>query len=119
MLDLFGIVVSSVIMFLVILRAIQLDSTQPWFRPPKSGADSSGLRLRPSRGGGEGRRAGVPKLGATRGAAYDAAGRGLVPICAKIDAPAVGRHGPAWPGHHCPPRVDADGPARPGHDERG
>jgi hypothetical protein len=46
MLDLFGIVFSSVIMFLVILRAIQMDRTQPWFRPPKTGADSSGLKLR-------------------------------------------------------------------------
>jgi len=35
MLDLFGILFSSVIMFLVILRAIQMDRTQPWFRPPK------------------------------------------------------------------------------------
>jgi hypothetical protein len=53
LLDLFGIVVSSVIMFLVILRAIQMDSTQPWFRPPKSGTDSSGLRLRPNSAGGQ------------------------------------------------------------------
>jgi hypothetical protein len=36
MLDLFGILFSSVIMFLVILRAIQMDRTQPWFRPPRS-----------------------------------------------------------------------------------
>jgi hypothetical protein len=48
MLDLTGILFSSVIMFLVILRAVQLDRTQPWFRPPKSGGDSSGLRLRPN-----------------------------------------------------------------------
>jgi hypothetical protein len=47
MLDLFGIMFSSVIMFLVILRAVQMDTLQPWFRPPKMGADSSGLRLRP------------------------------------------------------------------------
>jgi hypothetical protein len=47
MLDLLGIVFSSGIMFLVILRAIQLDSLQPWFKPPKLGTDSSGLRLRP------------------------------------------------------------------------
>jgi hypothetical protein len=47
MLDLLGIVVSSVIMVLVILRAIQMDSSQPWFQPPKSGADSSGLKLQP------------------------------------------------------------------------
>ena len=48
MLDLLGILFSSIIMFLVILRAIQMDSLQPWFKPPKVGADSSGLRLRPS-----------------------------------------------------------------------
>jgi hypothetical protein len=48
MLDLLGILFSSIIMFLVILRAIQMDSLQPWFKPPKVGADSSGLRLRAS-----------------------------------------------------------------------
>jgi hypothetical protein len=48
MLDLLGIVVSSVIMFMVILRAIEMDSSQPWFRPPKTAADSSGLRLQPN-----------------------------------------------------------------------
>jgi hypothetical protein len=47
MLDLLGILFSSVMMFLVILRAIQLDGTQPWFRPPKVGVDGSGLKLRP------------------------------------------------------------------------
>ena len=47
MLDLLGIMFSSIIMFLVILRAIQMDSQQPWFRSPKAG-DSSGLRLRPA-----------------------------------------------------------------------
>lgn len=52
MLDLFGIVFSSVIMFLVILRAIQMDTLLPWFKPPKTGADSSGLRLRPERADG-------------------------------------------------------------------
>ncbi len=46
MLDLFGIMVSSIIMFLVILRAVQLDRRQPWFKPPKAGSDSSGLKLR-------------------------------------------------------------------------
>jgi hypothetical protein len=45
MLDLFGIVVSSVVMFLVIVRAIRMDAMTPWFRPPRTGADSSGLRL--------------------------------------------------------------------------
>ena len=44
MLDLLGILFSSIMMFLVILRAIQLDSTQPWFRPPKTGVDRSGLQ---------------------------------------------------------------------------
>jgi hypothetical protein len=53
MLDLLGIVFSTGIMLLVILRAIQLDSLQPWFRPPKTGADSSGLRLRPEGSEGE------------------------------------------------------------------
>jgi hypothetical protein len=57
MLDLFGIVFSSVIMFLVILRAIQMDSLQPWFRPPKTGVDSSGLRLRPDDTSGDNRTA--------------------------------------------------------------
>lgn len=40
MLDLFGILFSSTIMMLVILRAVQLDRTQAWFqtikrRPPE------------------------------------------------------------------------------------
>lgn len=48
MLDLFGIVFSSTIMLLVILRAVQADARQPWFRPPRTGADSSGLRLKPA-----------------------------------------------------------------------
>ena len=47
MLDLFGIVFSSVIMILVIFRAIQLDATTPWFRAPKT-TDASGLKLRPN-----------------------------------------------------------------------
>lgn len=47
MLDLLGILFSSIMMFLVIFRAIQLDSTQPWFRPPKTAVDASGLKLRP------------------------------------------------------------------------
>jgi hypothetical protein len=45
MLDLVGILFSSIIMFLVILRAVQTDSVEPWFRPPKTGTDSSGLKL--------------------------------------------------------------------------
>ena len=53
MLDLLGILFSSIMMFLVILRAIQLDSTQPWFRPPKTGVDRSGLTLRPGGAHGE------------------------------------------------------------------
>lgn len=47
MLDLVGIVFSSVMMFLVILRAIQQDNLQPWFRSPKTTVDDSGLKLRP------------------------------------------------------------------------
>jgi hypothetical protein len=46
MLDLLGIVFSSAMMFMVILRAIQMDNLLPWFRPPKTGVDRSGLRLR-------------------------------------------------------------------------
>ena len=32
MLDLMGIMFSSVIMLFIIVRAVQLDSTQPWFQ---------------------------------------------------------------------------------------
>ena len=35
MLDLFGILFSSTIMILVIIRAVQLDREQPWFQAPK------------------------------------------------------------------------------------
>ena len=67
MLDLFGIMFSSIIMVLVILRAIQLDSTLPWFRPEKVAADNSGLRLRPELltddGGGPGRALPLPRRG--------------------------------------------------------
>ena len=45
MLDLCGILFSSVIMFLVILRGIQMDRTQPWFRPPKPGGDGATPKL--------------------------------------------------------------------------
>ena len=48
MLDTFGILVSSIVIFIVIFRAVQLDAMQPWFRPVKSSADSSGLQLRPN-----------------------------------------------------------------------
>jgi hypothetical protein len=64
MLDLFGIVFSSGIMFLVILRAIQMDSLMPWFRPARTGSDSSGLRLRPDDTGGDAR---TMRRQATRG----------------------------------------------------
>ena len=47
MLDLTGILFSSIMMLLVIFRAVQLDAMLPWFRPLKTGTDSSGLRLRP------------------------------------------------------------------------
>jgi len=56
MLDLVGILFSSIMMFLVILRAVQLDNSQPWFRSPKTGTDRSGLRLRPEASGEEERR---------------------------------------------------------------
>jgi len=35
MLDLFGIMFSSVIMLMVIIRAVQLDRVQPWFQKVK------------------------------------------------------------------------------------
>jgi hypothetical protein len=57
MLDLLGILFSSIMMFLVILRAIQLDATQPWFRPPRTGVDDSGLKLRPGDSSGDGQAA--------------------------------------------------------------
>jgi len=53
MLDLLGILFSSIIMFLVILRAIQLDNLQPWFKAPRTGVDDSGLKLKPGRTGGD------------------------------------------------------------------
>ena len=56
MLDLLGILFSSIMMFLVILRAIQLDSTQPWFRPPKTSVD----QFRPEIAAGQPRRRGRP-----------------------------------------------------------
>jgi hypothetical protein len=60
MLDLLGILFSSIMMFLVILRAIQMDSTQPWFRPPRTGVDRSGLKLRPDDANGQGPAARTP-----------------------------------------------------------
>jgi hypothetical protein len=56
MLDLLGILFSSIMMFLVILRAIQMDNLQPWFRTPKPPGDRSGLKLRPEDGRGGERR---------------------------------------------------------------
>jgi hypothetical protein len=35
MLDLFGIMFSSVMMLMVIIRAVQLDRAQPWFQKVK------------------------------------------------------------------------------------
>ena len=66
MLDLFGIMFSSGIMFLVILRALQLDALLPWFRPPKTGTDSSGLRLRPDDPGSAGARSQARRRESTR-----------------------------------------------------
>ena len=53
MIDLAGILFSSIMMFLVILRAIQLDSLEEWFRRPKPAGDRSGLKLRPDGPDGE------------------------------------------------------------------
>jgi hypothetical protein len=39
MLDIFGIAFSSIIMFLVVLRAVRMDRTQPWFGPPRPAGD--------------------------------------------------------------------------------
>ena len=47
MLDLFGIVFSSGIMMLVILRAVKMDAETPWFTAPNRIPDQSGLRLAP------------------------------------------------------------------------
>ena len=47
MLDLAGIMISSILMFMVIMRAVQLDASIPWYKPPREGKDSSGLRLTP------------------------------------------------------------------------
>ena len=55
MLDLLGIVFSSTIMLLVIVRAVQMDLTQPWFGPKRVATDSSGLRLRPQSGANQAR----------------------------------------------------------------
>ena len=46
MLDLAGIIVSSLMMLFVVFRAVQLDAVLPWFGGPKSESGSSGLRLR-------------------------------------------------------------------------
>ena len=44
MLDLLGIMVSSIMMLFVILRAALLDSRQPWFeKPPDPNAPLTGL----------------------------------------------------------------------------
>ena len=44
MLDLAGIMVSSIMMLIVIFRAAQLDSRTPWFEPPpESNAAPTGL----------------------------------------------------------------------------
>lgn len=55
MLDLVGIVFSSLMMLVVIVRAVQLDSTRPWFeRPEPEAADAASDEL------GRGRRPGRP-----------------------------------------------------------
>jgi len=44
MLDLAGILISSIMMLIVIVRAVQLDSRLPWFeRPANPDAPMSGL----------------------------------------------------------------------------
>ena len=56
MLDLLGIMFSSLMMLLVIIRAVQLDMREPWFGSPKGRQDNSGLRV--------GNRAEAPPSGA-------------------------------------------------------
>jgi hypothetical protein len=47
MLDLTGILLSSIMMLIVIVRAVQLDSVQPWFQSIKREADPISASKRP------------------------------------------------------------------------
>jgi hypothetical protein len=47
MLDLTGIIFSSVMMLMVIIRALQLDRTQPWFQTIGPREDPKAARHRP------------------------------------------------------------------------
>jgi hypothetical protein len=47
MLDLTGILFSSVMMLIVIVRAVQLDATQPWFQKVKRKEAPAPARLTP------------------------------------------------------------------------
>ncbi len=49
MFDLTGILFSSVMMLMVIVRAVQRDKIQPWFQPIKPKEDSPGKQARPWR----------------------------------------------------------------------
>ena len=52
MLDLLGILFSSIAMFLEIFRSIQPDNMEPWFRAPGANkVDDSGQRLTKGRPG--------------------------------------------------------------------
>ncbi len=59
MLDLAGILFSSIMMFIVILRAVQLDRTKPWFEGPKAStppvSDTPKARIRTGHGEADGR----------------------------------------------------------------
>ena len=85
MLDLLGILFSSIMMFLVILRAIQMDNLQPWFKSPKAGPDDSGLKLRPENGGGDSR-TGSGTVGGSHGGGSSASRVGGGPADAQAAA---------------------------------
>ena len=46
MLDLTGILFSSVMMLIVIVRAVQLDRTQPWFQKVQASGNAFGRKPR-------------------------------------------------------------------------
>jgi len=48
-LDVLGIFVSGVMMLYIIIRAVQLDATRPWFEPLQPDADEPAASCRPGR----------------------------------------------------------------------
>ena len=49
MLDLAGIVFSTIVMLIVIFRAVQLDQSVPWFQKPAAGGDTPEPATAPER----------------------------------------------------------------------